>query len=107
MAIKRHVVMIPSADGSTETRPMKEWLREDRSRMPPHLDPDPSANTSHQIRSGLRKMGWAMEETDCDVRLISPIIGAEAAVPQGQDADADGSLSFALEYQLRDSLPRI
>jgi endonuclease len=108
MAIQRHVVVIPRDDGGIEIHPMKEWLRQHPDQMPPHLDPDPTASTSHQLRSGLRKMGWTMEETPTEVRVLAPgtkvKIGEGVLEPPPETDGEDESFFFSLEYQLRDFL---
>jgi hypothetical protein len=108
MAIQRHVVVIPRNDGGIEIHPMKDWLRLHPDQMPPHLDSNPTKSTSWRLRNGLRKMGWTMEETPTEVRLLSPQIDkdklGEVLEPPAADEDEDENPYFSLEYQLRDFL---
>src|SRR3972149_4611500 len=105
--VKRFDIVIPREDGGVEIYPMKEWLRQHPQHIPPGLDA--TMSTSHQLRSGLRRMGWSVQETPTDVRLILPgtpgaaamvetVLGEEAEIDQIEAPDA----SFGLESQLRD-----
>ena len=49
---------------------MKEWLRRNWQCVPPGMHPTKS--TSHELRNGLRRLGWLMQETDTEVRLTMP-----------------------------------
>jgi hypothetical protein len=64
------MVNIVSDDGKTEHHPMKEWLRNNPSNVPPGIEP--SRNTSHEIRDALKKQGWEEERTDTEVILKKP-----------------------------------
>lgn len=104
--MKRFVVLIPKDDGGIELHPMKEWLRQHPDRVPNGIDPTHS--TSHQLRDGLKKDGWSVDETDFQVRLVPPDARSSDAV-ESVLGDLDEGLetkepetSFALEYQLRD-----
>lgn len=107
MPIQRHNVVLPREDGGVEVHPLKEWLRQ-HPEIPTGLDPN--ASTSHQLRAALRRLGWTMQETPTEIRLIKP--GSEAQVvgevlgPNGSagDDDDDNQPVFSLEYQLRDFL---
>jgi len=88
---------------------MKEWLRQHPDRIPVGLDA--TASTSHSLRNGLRKLGWSVQETETDVRLmpsgprsidstVEAVIGGEVAL---EDAE-ENLAAFGLEYQLRDFL---
>lgn len=86
---------------------MKEWLRQHPDSTPAGIDP--THGTSQQLRNGLRKMGWSVQETDSEFRLFPP--GASASegaigVVLGEDAEEDDpqeeTAAFGLEYQLRD-----
>jgi len=105
--VKRFNIAISRSDGGVEMYPMKEWLRQHPEHVPTGLDA--TGSTSHQLRDGLRKRGWSVDETPTAVRLIIPgttdaesvisnVLGGEGDAEQG---DAD-ELSFALEHQLRD-----
>jgi hypothetical protein len=104
--MKRFNVVISRNDGGVEMYPMKEWLRQHPEHIPSGLDP--TSSTSHQLRNGLRKVGWSVQETPTEVRLFMP--GSETAIDtvlgadnEIEESEAPGT-SFALEYQLRDFL---
>jgi endonuclease len=113
MPVKRFLVAIPGNDGSVELHPMKEWLRQHTDAVPQGLDA--TLSNSHQLRRGLRAMGWATHESDTQVRLIRPSdVGQEGLIedilgpanPWLDDSEPDPVVeqSFGLEYQLRDFL---
>jgi endonuclease len=107
--MKRFNVVVPKEDGGIELYPMKQWLRQHSQNVPPGLDP--TSSTSHQLRNGLRRLGWGVQETSAEVRLIPPGVSmAEEALDavlgdeeEGEDVEPSGA-SFGLEYQLRDFL---
>ncbi|HML18002.1 MAG TPA: hypothetical protein VK419_13310, partial [Bryobacteraceae bacterium] len=68
--MKRFNVVIPRADGGVELYPMKEWLRQHPDRVPAGLNA--TLSTSHELRNGLKKMGWSVQMTDSEVRLVMP-----------------------------------
>lgn len=68
--MKRFVVAITHEEGRVELHPMKDWLRLNPRFVP--SDMDPSRNTSHQLSNGLRKLGWAVQETNTEVRHVIP-----------------------------------
>jgi endonuclease len=106
--MQRFNVVIPKEDGGIELYPMKEWLRQHPDHIPSGLDA--TASTSHQLRSGLKKMGWSVEFLDDEVRLIMPgtiylkeNIDAVLGEDDGEMEEiGDTGASFTLEYQLRD-----
>lgn len=106
--MKRFNVVIAKDDGGVELYPMKEWLRQHPEKVPSGLDA--TTSTSHELRNGLKKMGWSVQSTDNEVRLVMP--GAAnletnvGAVLGGEDVEEETQpeASFALEYQLRDFL---
>jgi hypothetical protein len=106
--MQRFNVVIPKEDGGIELYPMKEWLRQHPDHIPVGLDA--TASTSHKLRDGLKRMGWSVESSDNEVRLIMPgaiyrkesidaVLGEDDS--ELQDID-DANVSFTLEYQLRD-----
>lgn len=105
--MQRHNVVIAREDGGIEVHPLKEWLRQHPDILP---GLDPNTSTSHQLRNGLRRLGWAMQETPTEIRLLkpgadsSPLLVSEVlgSSDVGDDADNDAAPSFSLEYQLRD-----
>src|SRR5690242_290867 len=104
MSVQRHNVAIPTEDGGIQIQPLKEWLRQHPDALP---GVDPSTNTSHQLRNALRRLGWTMQETPTEIRLIKPGTGQVVSEVLGsgdvaEDTDTDVSPVFSLEYQLRD-----
>jgi hypothetical protein len=92
--MKRFNIVVLKEDGGVELYPMKQWLRDHPDRVPTGLDA--TASTSHELRRGLRKLGWKVQETGSEVRLILPGEAvAESAVIEvlGTDTDADGQES--------------
>lgn len=105
MPIQRHNVVLPREDGGVEIHPLKEWLRQ-HPEIPTGLDPN--ASTSHQLRGALRRLGWTMQETPTEIRLIKPgtetqVVG-EVLGPNESPDDDDNQSVFSLKYQLRDFL---
>lgn len=105
--MKRFNVVLPRDDGGVEIHPMKEWLRQHPEHIPPGLDA--TSSTSHQLRNGLKKIGWSVQELINEVRLLMPgatnvenaidaVLGEETEQEENEAPEA----SFALEYQLRD-----
>jgi hypothetical protein len=104
--MKRFVVLIPKDDSGVEFYPMKEWLRQHLDRVPGGLNP---TSHSHQLRDGLKRLGWSVHETESQVCLVPPdaaycestiqsVLGDEDEDRRSEKAES----SFALEYQLRD-----
>lgn len=105
--MKRFNVVIPRDDGGVEFHPMKEWLRQHPDHIPAGLDP--TSATSHQLRNGLRKMGWSVQETETEVRLMAPGSSqlentVEAVLGEDEEDTKEEIAAFGLEYQLRDFL---
>jgi|1185.fasta_scaffold01566_4 hypothetical protein len=109
--MKHFNIVVPKDDGGVEMHPMKEWLRRHPQHLPSGLDA--TASTSHQLRNGLTKAGWEIQETANETRLILPgtLSGEhaiEAVLGGGCDSAPEESesteASFGLEYQLRDFL---
>lgn len=106
--MKRFNVVLPKSDGGIEVYPMKEWLRQHPDHLPHGLPA--TSSTSHQLRDGLKKLGWTVQDSDTEVRLMMPdrlgqghivddVLGeVDAEDEQSNTAEA----SFQLEYQLRD-----
>ena len=88
---------------------MKEWLRQNPDHISAGLDATQS--TSYQIRDGLKKLGWVVEELPDETRLLKSdvgssirgILGGDEATEDGDELEQIGA-TFALEYQLRDFL---
>jgi endonuclease NucS-like protein len=105
--VKRFNIVISKEDGGVEVYPMKEWLRQHPEHLPSGLDA--TSSTSHQLRSALRRLGWLVQETPSEVRLIpSGGRAAETTIDAvlGEDVTSDEAetpeASFGLEFQLRD-----
>jgi endonuclease len=87
---------------------MKEWLRQHPDRVPAGLDA--TSSTSHELRNGLKKMGWSVQATDGEVRLVVPgVANLESTVSavlgdEESEEDVQSEVTFGLEYQLRDFL---
>lgn len=105
--MKKYFIAQINEDGGLLTYPMKEWLRQNKDQVPEGLDA--TLSTSHELRNGLRKKGWTVQESESDVKLIRP----GEVVPQqyqisdseaGEEDEVIGDISpaFELEYQLRD-----
>lgn len=97
--MKRFNIVLAKEGGGVEVYPMKEWLRQHREQVPLPPGLDPTASTSHELRRGLVRLGWSVQETPSEVRLILP--GSSASEVLGNDDDSDEA-AFALEFQLRD-----
>lgn len=103
--MKRFNIVVPKEDGGVELYAMKEWLRQHPQHVPPGLDA--TSSTSHQLRNGLRRMGWLAQETPSEVRFIPPGAG-ETAVSTvlgeevGSEETETPEAAFGLEFQLRD-----
>jgi len=67
---KSHYVVIPSDDGEPNRYPLKQWLRENLYENPPGMHPDDS--TSHELRRGLKKLGWKIEFAPTEVLILKP-----------------------------------
>lgn len=102
--MKRFYVVLSKDDGGIEMHAMKEWLRQNPRHIPKGLDA--TSSTSHQLRSGLRGMGWSVQETLSEVRMIPP--GSSIPDPLEDEEEVDDSeysgAVFGLEHQLRDFL---
>jgi endonuclease len=105
----RFNVVLPLADGGLEVHPMKEWLRQHPEHIPVGLHPTNS--TSHQLRDGLRRKGWAVQTTQDEVRLLPPgqlateeavsaVLGTDAVL--GDESSEAEEAAFRFEAQLRD-----
>lgn len=108
---QRHLVMLPTGESGLEIHPLKDWLRKHPDYLPEGMDT--RANTSHQLRNALRRVGWRVEMTPTEVRLTPPDFDATAYLVDEvlgsptenflEDSDEDlGSPYFSLESQLRD-----
>jgi RecB family endonuclease NucS len=67
---KPHLIVIKDPNNGILTHPLKSWLRQHPEHIPPSLDPD--VNTSHELRRGLKKLGWELQITSNEVLIIQP-----------------------------------
>ena len=77
--------------------------------MSPVVGLDPTSATSHQLRNGLRKAGWSVQETETEVRLMVPGTNqlestVDAVLGEAEEEIEDDIAAFGLESQLRDFL---
>src|SRR2546428_399901 len=105
--MKRFNIVVAKEDGGVELYAMKEWLRQHAQHVPSGLDA--TSSTSHQLRNGLRRMGWSIQETPSEVRLVLPggkatTTAISTVLGEGNDSDESETMeaSFGLEFQLRD-----
>lgn len=100
--VKRHIVITRLGDSGVAVHPMKDWLRKNPGQIPPGLNP--TTDTSWKLRNGLKKLGWTLEETDSEVKLLPPGVDPEPTDDDEEydESKAESEAAFALEYQLRD-----
>jgi endonuclease len=109
---KRFLIVTKGPAGAIELHPMKAWLRQNPAQIPPGMSADD--DNSHQLRDGLKRRGWSVNETDDEVRLVSPDVANDATAisvlgesPEDETAlDAENRFEFALESHLRDFIAR-
>jgi hypothetical protein len=70
VGVKRFFIVDPTSRQGADLYPMKQWLRDHPEFVPSGLDP--SSNTSHALRNGLRKAGWHVKEFPTEIHLIPP-----------------------------------
>ncbi len=105
-APKRYLVDIEEDGGKVTSHGMKTWLREHPAFLPKGMTTD---NNSRQLKRGLRKAGWRIQETDSEIHFFPP-----SAVPQSDAApiedepeeddsplDTEEVLEFSLEKHLQ------
>jgi hypothetical protein len=68
--IRTHYVVLMDSAGVARIFPLKQWLRENPRENLPGMHPDES--TSHQLRRGLKDIGWRLEFSANEVLLIKP-----------------------------------
>lgn len=97
---KRFLIVTRSPTGISETHPMKEWLRKHPEQLPHHFTPH--HKTSHQLRNELSRMGWLVQETEHEVRLLQPDMSRNATELSGVNrstAGAIGPIDRFLKFQ--------
>ncbi len=104
---RRFLIVTKSPSGAAELSGMKEWLRKHPEQMPP--DFSPLHKTSHQLRNELRRLGWMVNETEDEVRLMRPEIAEDSNIVSvlGETSsetllEQEEDLAFSLEKHLRD-----
>ena len=114
--MKTHLVVIKNSDGAITTHPLKQWLRENPENLSPKMHPDD--NTSHELRSGLKKIGWKLQFTPSQVMVIRPdemgdtsyadelIDEKVAQYDEGIEKDIENAdeITFGLERDLQEAL---
>jgi hypothetical protein len=109
---RSHYVVIQNENGEPDSFPLKMWLRQN-PQFAPGLDA--SVNTSHELRSALRKQGWSQEELDDRVYLIQPDEDGKIAYSDSLISDAEiedeaegleevEEIKFGLERDLQSAL---
>jgi hypothetical protein len=113
---RTHLVVIKEPNGSISTYPLKQWLRENPDNLPPGMHPDD--NTSHELRRGLKKIGWRLQFTPIEVVVIRPDklgdtsyadeLIEEKEDQYGESIEQDfedvGEITFGLEKDLQAAL---
>ncbi len=105
--MKKFSVVIAQDDGGSVSYPMKEWLRQHPEHMPSGLDA--TLSTSHQLRNGLKKLGWLVQDSALETKLIMPgttfeQVNLSINTEDETEGEFSSETSFGLEYQLRDFL---
>lgn len=112
--MKRFNIVLPKDDGGVEVHPMKEWLRQHPGHLLPGLDA--TASTSHQLRNGLKKLGWSVQELPDQVQLTMPgaasigtatEIAAGTCEPRMELSQAAAALQYFCGADLAGTLARI
>ena len=111
---KSHFVVTKSEDGGASIHRMKEWLRLNPDFVPEGLDP--TSDTSHTLRAGLRRNGWVLEEKMNQVLVIKPdengSVAYASAVMESEAKEHENGkeileaeeLTFGLERDLQQAL---
>lgn len=111
---KSHFIVTKTEDGRASLHKMKEWLRLNPDSIPKGLDP--TSDTSHTLRAGLRRNGWVLKVTMSQVLVIQPdengsVAYASAVIESGteeQETEEEiieaEELTFGLERDLQQAL---
>jgi endonuclease len=102
---RRFLIVTKAPTGAIEVHGMKDWLKKHPEQMPATFTP--LHKTSHQLRNELRRMGWIVEETADEVRLMRPDMASDPNAlsvldEAGADAAEEEEFAFSLESHLRD-----
>lgn len=105
--MKKFSVVIAQDDGGSVSYPMKEWLRQHAEHVPSGLDA--TLSTSHQLRNGLKRLGWLVQDSATETKLIMPgttleQVHLDNSPEDDSELELSNETSFGLEYQLRDFL---
>lgn len=108
--VKHHYVVVKNSDGSVQLQPLKPWLRANTKYLPPGMHPD--SNTSWQLRSALRNLGWKLEIKPDQVLLIRPDDkGDDSLLKEVMPDDSEDEelveaeeITFGLERDLQSAL---
>ena len=102
---KKFLIVTKNPIGTVELHSMKDWLRKHPEEMPAGFTP--LQKTSHQLRNELRRMGWIINESKDEVRLMRPDMAEDANAVSvldepSTDVDDEEEFAFSLEKHLRD-----
>ncbi len=89
---------------------MKQWLRDHAEYLPAGMHPD--SNTSHALRSALKKQGWRLEIRSDQVLVIKPNDAGDTSftsevLPEASEDDdvvEAEEITFGLERDLQSAL---
>ena len=101
-AQKKHYVILNKTDGSIEKHPMKQWLRQHSECLPKDMNAD--INTSHELRRGLKREGWLLEEKDEEVLLYKPNLDDTLDKTEEATEEMAREITFGLERDLQSAL---
>jgi hypothetical protein len=101
---RKFLIVTNNPAGTIEIHGMKPWLKKHANEMPPGFTP--FQKTSHQLRNELRRMGWIVNETEDEVRLMRPDIAGDANAVSvlneaATESDEEEEFSFSLEKHLQ------
>jgi hypothetical protein len=97
---KKFLIASNGPDGAIDLQPLMDWLRRHPDQVPPGMTPDGS--TSHQLRGGLKKLGWVVVETEEEVRIFRPEIAKQLAA---QAVDTEGAVRVTTRPSLHELVP--
>ena len=102
---RKFLIVTKNSVGTVELHSMKDWLRKHPEEMPQGFTP--LHKTSHQLRNELRRMGWIINESEDEVRLMRPDIAEDANAVSVLDEpsteiEEEEEFAFSLEKHLRD-----
>jgi hypothetical protein len=98
--VRTHLVVIKDSEGSISTYPLKQWLRENPDSLPSGMHPDD--NTSHELRSRLKKIGWRLQSTPTEVLVIRPDELGDTSYADELIEEKEGQYGESIEQDLED-----